>query len=72
VGGIPFASQLAGDGRTLEPNAAEQRALAQLRELRASGYTFRAVAEELNRQGFRSRAGGLWARQGVHMLARTA
>ena len=72
VGGIPFGYQLAGDGRTLQPHADEQRALGLLRELRAAGYTFRAVAEELNRQGFRSRTGGPWVRQSVHMLARTA
>ena len=72
VGGIPFGYQLAGDGRTLEPHADEQRALGLLRELRAAGYTFRAVADELNRHGFRSRTGGPWVRQSVHMLARTA
>lgn len=72
VGGIPFGYQLAGDGRTLEPHADEQRALGLLRELRAAGYSFRAVADELNRQGFRSRTGGPWVRQTVHMLARTA
>ena len=72
VGGIPFGSQLAGDGRRLEPHADEQRALGLLRELRAAGYTFRAVADELNRQGFRSRTGGPWVRQSVHMLARAA
>ena len=70
-GGIPFGYQL-GDGRTLEPHADEQRALSLLRELRAAGYTFLAVADELNRQGFRSRTGGQWVRQSVHMLARTA
>jgi DNA invertase Pin-like site-specific DNA recombinase len=72
VGGIPFGYQLADDGRTLAPHADEQRALGVLRELRAAGYTFRAVADELNRQGFRSRTGGLWARQSVHLLARAA
>jgi len=72
VGGIPFGSQLGADGRTLEPHADEQRALGLLRELRAAGYTFRAVADELNRQGFRSRTGGRWVRQSVHMLARVA
>ena len=72
VGGIPFGYQLAGDGRTLEPHADEQRALGLLRELRAAGYTFRAVADELNRHGFRSRTGGPWVRQSVHVLARTA
>jgi DNA invertase Pin-like site-specific DNA recombinase len=72
VGGIPFGYQVAEDRRTLVPHVDEQRALALLRELRAAGFTFRAVADELNRLGFRSRTGGLWLRQSVHMLARVA
>ena len=72
VGGIPFGYQLAGDGRTLEPQPQEQHALAVLRELRAAGYTFRAIADEMNRRGFRSRTGGTWVRQSVHMLTRVA
>ena len=43
VGGIPFGSQLCADGRTPAPHADEQRALGILRELRAVGYTLRAV-----------------------------
>jgi site-specific DNA recombinase len=72
VGGIPFGYQLAGEGHALEPHPEEQRAFALLRELRAAGYTYRAIAEELNRQGFRSRTGGLWVRQSVHQLTRSA
>ncbi len=71
VGGIPFGYQLAGDGRTLDPHADEQRALAVIRELRGAGWTFRAIAADLNGQGFRSRTGGPWVRQSVHVLART-
>jgi len=72
VGGIPFGYRLASDGRTLEPHADEQRALTLLRELRAAGYTYRAIAEELNRQGFRSRTGSAWVRESVFMFARSA
>ena len=72
IGGIPFGCQLAGDGRTLIPNPDERQALGVLRELRTKGYTFRAIADELNRQGFRSRTGGLWVRQSVHLLSRAA
>jgi DNA invertase Pin-like site-specific DNA recombinase len=68
VGGIPYGFQLASDRRTLEPQPQEQRALAIVRTLRAAGLTYRAVAEELNRQGFRSRSGGPWVRQAVHSL----
>lgn len=72
VGGIPFGFRLAADRRMLEPEPGEQRALAVLREFRAAGYTYRAIAEELNWQGFRSRTGGLWVHQSVHSLARAA
>jgi site-specific DNA recombinase len=72
VGEIPFGSQLAADGRTLEPHADEQRVLGILRELRAAGYTLRAVADELNRQGVRTRRGGAWRHQYVANLAAAA
>lgn len=72
VGGIPFGYQLAGDGRTLAPHALEQRALAVVRELRAAGASVRAIAEALNRRGFRSRTGRPWVHQSVHMLVRTS
>ena len=58
VGGIPFGMQLASGGVLLEPNTQEQYVLGRLRELREAGYTFQAVAAELNRQGYRSRTGG--------------
>ena len=69
VGGIPFGYRVDHDGRTLRPHTEEQQALRLLRELRAAGYTYRAIAGELNRQGFRSRNGGPWVRQSVHVLA---
>lgn len=72
VGGIPFGYQLAAGGRLLEAHPEEQRALAVIRELQAAGYTYTAIAHELNRQGFRSRTGGLWVRQSAHQLGRTA
>ena len=72
VGGIPFGYQLSPDGETLQPQADEQRALRVLRELRAAGYTYQAIADELNRQGFRSRVGTPWHRQSVYLFSRAA
>jgi predicted ArsR family transcriptional regulator len=72
VGRIPFGYQLGADGRTLEPHADEQRALGMLRELRAAGHTLRAVADELNRQGVRTRSGAAWKHQYVANLAAAA
>jgi DNA invertase Pin-like site-specific DNA recombinase len=72
VGGIPFGSRLAADGHALEPDPTEQRALAVLKELRGAGATYREIATELNRQGFRSRTGGPFVRQSVHRIRRSA
>jgi site-specific DNA recombinase len=68
VGTVPFGSQLAADGRTLEPNAIEQRALAIVRELRTAGLTLQQIAAELNRQGKQTRRGGAWRHQYVARL----
>src|SRR5580765_3754592 len=48
VGNIEFGSRLAGDGQHLEPDPAEQAALAEIRRLRSEGTTMRGIAVELN------------------------
>jgi DNA invertase Pin-like site-specific DNA recombinase len=48
TGGIPYGSQVAADGRTLEPNPAEQSTLALIRGLRAAGTSLRGVVIQLN------------------------
>jgi site-specific DNA recombinase len=68
VGTVPFGFQLAADGRTLEPNATEQRTLDVLRECRAAGFTLRRIAGELNRQGYRTRRGSGWRHEYVARL----
>lgn len=68
VGTVPFGYQLAPDGVSLVANLDEQRALRVLRELRDAGYTLQAVADELNRQGFRTRRGSAWQLRTVHHL----
>jgi len=73
VGGIPLGWQLGADGRTLIPHPDEQRVLEMLYELWAAARNLRVVADELNRQGFRTRRGGRWYRQYVALqLARRA
>ena len=72
VGGIPFGYQLAADGRTLTPQADEQRALGLIRACRAAGYTLRAIAAELNRQGTFTRRGTPWRHQYVAGLFEAA
>jgi site-specific DNA recombinase len=68
VGGIPFGFQLASDGRTLEPNPAEERVLEAIRSSRVAGYSLREIAETLNQQGHRTRAGSVWRFQYVAAL----
>src|SRR5205807_1756391 len=63
VGTVPFGFQLAADGRMLDPNEIEQRALGIVRELRAGGFTLQQIADELNRQGQQTRRGGAWRHQ---------
>ena len=63
VGTVPFGYELAPDGVHLDPEPAEQAMLDKIRELRASGYTLRQIADELNGRGFRTRCGSLWRHQ---------
>src|SRR3954471_9833366 len=72
TGQIPVGSQLAADGKTLESDPAEQRALAHMRQWRALGWTHREIAGELGRRGFRPKNGGVrWSHTTVGHLLRT-
>lgn len=58
TGGLaPYGFALAADGVRLVANAAEQAVLSQVRELRDSGLSMRAVAVELGKRGVLSRTG---------------
>jgi DNA invertase Pin-like site-specific DNA recombinase len=65
VGNIAFGSRLAGDGQHLEPDPAEQAALAEIRRLRGEGETLRGIAEALNNRAFRTRRGTAWRLESV-------
>jgi DNA invertase Pin-like site-specific DNA recombinase len=69
AGNLPFGYSLNADGRTLDRNEAEQVVLSILGELRRAGYSQRAIAAELNRQGFTTRRGTAWRHQYVAALA---
>jgi DNA invertase Pin-like site-specific DNA recombinase len=56
-GDVPYGYQLAADGTTLVPDAAEQALLGAIREARQRGLPQRAVVAELTRQGFTTRKG---------------
>lgn len=69
AGNLPFGYSLNTDRRTLDRNEAEQAVLSILGELRRAGYSQRAIAAELNRQGFTTRRGTAWRHQYVASLA---
>ncbi|MCP3959252.1 MAG: recombinase family protein [bacterium] len=72
VGTISFGYRLAADGVHLEEDRDEQAVLSTLRELRAAGYTLRAIADELNAQGFTTRRGSAWRHQYVANVLKAA
>jgi DNA invertase Pin-like site-specific DNA recombinase len=65
VGNIAFGFRLAGDGEHLEPDAAEQGALAEIRRLRGEGLTLRGIAASLNHRALRTRRGTAWRLESV-------
>ena len=72
IGTVPFGYTLADDGRTLVEQADEQAILVRIRDCRAAGYSLRAIAEELNRQGLSTRSGAAWQHQYVRNLVTAA
>ena len=54
-GDIPFGYTVE-DGRLIE-DTSEQKALGLIRDLRAKGYTLRAICDELAKEGYRTRRG---------------
>lgn len=59
-GNARFGYDIAPDGKTVVPNAAEQRALQIMRELRAGGMTLNGIATELGTLGVPTKRGGPW------------
>lgn len=57
VGCLPRGFVVAADGKTLVQDAAEQRVLQLVRELRAQGMTLKAIAARLEAQGVLNRKG---------------
>ena len=73
VGNIQFGYRLSADDRHLEPDGAEQAALAAIRDLRAAGHSLRHIAATLNGHGHRTRRGTQWRLESVaRMVKQTA
>jgi chemotaxis protein histidine kinase CheA len=65
VGNIEYGNRLSADLRHLEPDPAEQAALAEIRNLRRQGHTLRGIAATLNNRGYRTRRGTDWRLESV-------
>lgn len=72
VGNIAFGSRLADDGEHLEPEPAEQAALAEIRRLRRDGTTLRGIAAALNHRAYRTRRGTAWRLESVARVLKQA
>jgi DNA invertase Pin-like site-specific DNA recombinase len=67
-GQVRFGFDLADDGKTLIPNAQEQAAVGLIRELRAGGRSYRAIAAELAARGIQTKAGKPWIHTSVKSI----
>jgi DNA invertase Pin-like site-specific DNA recombinase len=65
VGNIRFGYRLGADGKHVEPDSAEQGVLNEIRQLRQSGHTMRAIAVALNHRTLRTRRGTAWRLESV-------
>jgi hypothetical protein len=54
---VRFGYHLGTDGKTLEPNPAEQAVIAHVRALRGEGFSLRSIVDDLALNGLVSRAG---------------
>lgn len=70
VGEVPIGFRVDVDGRRLEHDADEQRALARVAELRAAGVSLRGIASALNAEGVRARGERWHPTTVVRLLAR--
>ena len=72
VGGVPFGSKLAPDGRHLLPDRRERGVLDLIRQLRADDQSWRRVVAELLRRRIRNRAGRVaWSVGQVQRLGKS-
>jgi site-specific DNA recombinase len=51
--------------KVLVPEPTEQKIIARIHELKTDGHSFRAIAQELNREGYQTRTGTAWSHKTV-------
>ena len=68
-GPVPFGFEL--DGKNLQPNKDELAVVGRIRELRHTlQYSYRAIANMLNADGFRTRTGREWFASSIQVIAK--
>jgi DNA invertase Pin-like site-specific DNA recombinase len=73
TGGIvPFGLTLDDDGIHLVEDPTEQEIISRIHALKAKGHSFRQIAEELNRDGYRTKTGKGWTHKQVARLWKEA
>lgn len=72
VGKVPYGFDLAVDGVNLVANPHEQQALQLIESLRDSGYSLRAIANELNQRGIPSKSGKAWKHSTIQRIVNRA
>jgi hypothetical protein len=65
---VPFGLQIAKDAQSLEENPTEQEVLRLMMELTVQDGPYWAIAEELNRRGYRTRQGMRWTAVSVFQM----
>ncbi len=66
---VPFGFDLDANGKTLTPNPTEQAVIERMRQWRAKGWTYAAVAEELTELNVRTKTGcAKWSHQTVRNI----
>lgn len=72
VGTIPFGMRLHPDGVHLEEDPEEQSVIRFIHTLAKAGWSFRAIARELNQRGIKPKSGQQWAHTAVSKILRKA
>lgn len=71
AGQIPYGWRLAENGNSLIPDMEEQKAIRLVKALRAKGYSYREIAVELEREGYKS-IGKQWHPQTIKNILKKA
>lgn len=71
AGQIPYGWRLAENGNSLIPDMEEQKAILLVKALRAKGYSYRDIAVELEREGYKA-TGKQWHPQTIKNILKKA